>query len=41
MLRQSFTKLTRPVVSTRAFSVSARAMAEGDTGAPPKGLGQA
>lgn len=40
MLRQSFTKLTRPAVS-RAFSVSARAMAAGDTGAPPKGLGQA
>lgn len=41
MLRQSFTKLTRPATSTRAFSVSARVMAEGDTGAPRSGLGQA
>ncbi|KAK7741233.1 ATPase inhibitor [Diaporthe eres] len=40
MLRQSITKLTRPA-STRAFSVSTRVMAAGDTGAPPKGLGQA
>ncbi|CAN8099571.1 unnamed protein product [Discula destructiva] len=42
MLRQSFTKLARPALpSTRAFSVSARVMAEGDTGAPPGGLGKA
>ncbi|KAF3768945.1 hypothetical protein M406DRAFT_337263 [Cryphonectria parasitica EP155] len=42
MLRQSLTNLTRPAVSSsRAFSVSARVMAAGDTGAPPKGLGQA
>lgn len=41
MLRQSFTKLTRPATSTRAFSISARVMAEGDTGAPRGGLGQA
>ncbi|KAI3401638.1 hypothetical protein diail_9302 [Diaporthe ilicicola] len=42
MLRQSITKLTRPASpSTRAFSVSTRVMAAGDTGAPPKGLGQA
>ncbi|KAI7776928.1 mitochondrial atpase [Diaporthe eres] len=40
MLRQSITKLTRPA-NTRAFSVSTRVMAAGDTGAPPKGLGQA
>ncbi|KAJ9139182.1 hypothetical protein NKR23_g8035 [Pleurostoma richardsiae] len=45
MLRQSFlkTKLPRPTLSitpSRAFSVTARAMAEGDTGAPPK-TGQA
>ncbi|ROW18124.1 hypothetical protein VPNG_00154 [Cytospora leucostoma] len=40
MLRQSITKLARPATS-RAFSVSTRAMAAGDTGAPPKGLGQA
>ncbi|KAK7745036.1 ATPase inhibitor [Cytospora paraplurivora] len=39
MLRQSIT-IARPATS-RAFSVSTRAMAAGDTGAPPKGLGQA
>ena len=45
MLRQTFlkSKLTRPTTlasPVRAFSVSARTMAEGDTGAPPK-TGQA
>ncbi|KUI67888.1 ATPase inhibitor, mitochondrial [Cytospora mali] len=36
MLRQSLTNITRPVTS-RAFSVSTRAMAAGDTGAPRGG----
>ncbi|ROW01741.1 hypothetical protein VSDG_02080 [Cytospora chrysosperma] len=39
MLRQSLTQLNRPATS-RAFSVSTRVMAAGDTGAPPK-TGQA
>jgi len=35
MMRTTFTKLARPT-STRAFSITARAMGAGDTGAPPK-----
>ncbi|KAK1769584.1 mitochondrial ATPase inhibitor, IATP-domain-containing protein [Phialemonium atrogriseum] len=42
MLRTSFTKLARPslLTSARAFTTTTRAMAAGDTGAPPKTGGQ-
>ncbi|KAK2072702.1 hypothetical protein P8C59_007040 [Phyllachora maydis] len=42
MMRTSLAKLSRssPLLNTRAFSITARAMAEGDTGAPPKIGGQ-
>ncbi|KAI5917794.1 putative mitochondrial ATPase inhibitor [Camillea tinctor] len=35
MFRQTLTKVPK-VPSRRAFSITARAMSEGDTGAPPK-----
>jgi hypothetical protein len=45
MLSQSFTKAVRPatrlaIQSRAAFTTTTRVMAAGDTGAPPKGLGQ-
>jgi len=41
MLRTSFTKAARSTAILRTFTTSARTMAAGDTGAPPKtgGLG--
>ncbi|KAK4648197.1 ATPase inhibitor [Podospora bellae-mahoneyi] len=40
MLRTSFTKVARPALFSRSFAITSRAMAAGDTGAPPKTGGQ-
>ncbi|TRX97831.1 hypothetical protein FHL15_001041 [Xylaria flabelliformis] len=40
MFRQTLTKIPSRGVSSRAFSTTIRAMAAGDTGAPPKTGGQ-
>jgi hypothetical protein len=40
MMRTSITKLARPALLSRTFSTTVRAMAAGDTGAPPKVGGQ-
>ncbi|KAK4156967.1 mitochondrial ATPase inhibitor, IATP-domain-containing protein [Chaetomidium leptoderma] len=40
MMRTSITKLARPALLSRTFVTTARAMAAGDTGAPPKTGGQ-
>ncbi|KAK4128729.1 hypothetical protein N657DRAFT_686218 [Parathielavia appendiculata] len=40
MMRTSVAKLARPALLSRTFAMTARAMASGDTGAPPKTGGQ-
>ncbi|KAK3995482.1 mitochondrial ATPase inhibitor, IATP-domain-containing protein [Cladorrhinum sp. PSN332] len=40
MLRTSVVKLARPALLSRTFATTSRAMAAGDTGAPPKTGGQ-
>ena len=40
MMRTSITKLARPAMLSRTFATTARVMAAGDTGAPPKTGGQ-
>ncbi|KAK4141598.1 mitochondrial ATPase inhibitor, IATP-domain-containing protein [Dichotomopilus funicola] len=36
MMRTAVTKLARPALFSRSFTTTARVMAEGDVGAPPK-----
>ncbi|KAK4230621.1 mitochondrial ATPase inhibitor, IATP-domain-containing protein [Podospora fimiseda] len=40
MLRTSVVKFARPALLSRTFATTSRAMAAGDTGAPPKTGGQ-